>query len=212
MKDSLNPIKEFNYSCWATNFSIIASTLKNLERRMTEDEIIKACLNNNARAQKTLFERYSPRLMGVCLRYAQDRDEANDMLQDGFIKIFQKMSSYSGKGAFGGWMHRTMTNTCLDAIRKNKKFRFSVDITEAEDKVNVTESALSEIRTKELLELIQKLPDGYRVVFNLFAIEGYGHKEIAEKLEITENTSKSQYRKARLWLQKELVKLDKILE
>lgn len=179
---------------------------------MTEDELIKACLNNSARAQKLLFENYSPRLMGVCLRYAQNQDEANDMLQDGFIKIFQKLSSFSGTGSFGGWMHRTMSNTCLDAIRKNKKYRFSVEINEAESQVHVSENALTEIRTKELLSLIQKLPDGYRVVFNMFAIEGYGHKEIAEKLGVTENTSKSQYRKARLWLQKELVELDKIQE
>jgi RNA polymerase sigma-70 factor (ECF subfamily) len=179
---------------------------------MTEDELIKACLANNNRAQKTLFETYSPRLMGVCLRYAQNRDEANDMLQDGFIKIFQKLNTYSGNGSFGGWMHRTVSNTCLDAIRKNKKYKFSVEIEHAEDQVFETESAISEIRTKELLALIQRLPDGYRIVFNMFAIEGYGHKEIAEKLAITENTSKSQYRKARLWLQKELKELDKIVE
>ena len=178
---------------------------------MTEDELIEACIKNNARAQKTLFEMYSPRLMGVCLRYAQNQDEANDMLQDGFIKIFQKLKSYSGVGSFGGWVHRTMTNTCLDAIRKNKKYKFSVEIEKAEGEVNVDESALSEIRTQELLKLIQKLPDGYRIVFNMFAIEGYGHKEIAERLGVTENTSKSQYRKARLWLQKEIIELDKIL-
>ena len=177
---------------------------------MTEEELIKACLNKNARAQKLLFETYSPRLMGVCLRYAENRDEANDMLQDGFIKIFQKLESYSGKGSFGGWVHRTMSNTCLDAIRKNKKYKFGVELEKAEDQVHANESAFSEIRTKELLQLIQKLPDGYRVVFNMFAIEGYGHKEIADQLEITENTSKSQYRKARLWLQKELIELDKI--
>lgn len=179
---------------------------------MTEEELIKACILNNARAQKLFFERYSPRLMGVCLRYANNQDEANDMLQDGFIKIFQKLNAYSGTGSFGGWIHRTMSNTCLDSLRKNKKFRFGVEIENAEREVFVSESAFSEIRTKELLALISRLPEGYRIVFNMFAIEGYGHKEIAKKLGITENTSKSQYRKARLWLQKELVELDKILE
>ncbi len=179
---------------------------------MTEEELIKACKQNNARAQKLFFERYSPRLMGVCIRYSNSQDEANDMLQDGFIKIFQKLGSFNGTGSFEGWMHRTMSNTCLDNIRKNKKFKFGVEIENAESEVHVPENALSEIRTKELLELIARLPEGYRIVFNMFAIEGYGHKEIADELGITENTSKSQYRKARLWLQKELVELDKILQ
>ncbi|MFT5876665.1 MAG: RNA polymerase sigma factor (sigma-70 family) [Dokdonia sp.] len=179
---------------------------------MTDSELVKACLENNARAQKALFEMYSPKFMGVCLRYAQNQDEANDMLQDGFIKIFQKLKSYSGSGSFGGWMHRTIVNTCLDTLRKNKKFKFSVEIEHAEGQVFTSDTALSDIRTKELMQLVQRLPDGYRVVFNMFAIEGYGHKEIAEKLGVTENTSKSQYRKARFWLQKELIELDKIIE
>jgi RNA polymerase sigma-70 factor (ECF subfamily) len=177
---------------------------------MTEEELIKACIENNSRAQKTLFESYSPKLMGVCLRYAHDRDEAQDMLQDGFIKIFQKLNAYSGTGSFGGWLHRTVVNTCLDTLRKNSKFKYSVEIEKAEYLVNVDETAITQIRTKELLKLIQNLPEGYRVVFNMFAIEGYGHKEIAEKLGISENTSKSQYRKARLWLQKAIDELDKI--
>lgn len=179
---------------------------------MTEDELIKACIDNNSRAQKTLFETYSPRLMGVCMRYAEDRDAAQDMLQDGFIKIFQKLSAYKGSGSFGGWAHRTMVNTCLDAIRKNSKFKYAVDIEDAEHLVQIKETAYSDIRTKELLKLIQALPEGYKVVFNMFAIEGYGHKEIAEELDIAENTSKSQYRKARLWLQRELKALDLIKE
>lgn len=179
---------------------------------MTEDELIKACIENNNRAQKSLFDEFSPRLLGVCLRYAQDRDEAQDMLQDGFIKIFQKLKAYSGTGSFAGWMHRTMVNTCLDFIRKNSKYKYSVEIEKAEYLVHDNETALSNIRTKELLELIQQLPEGYRVVFNMFAIEGYGHKEIAKELNITENTSKSQFRKARLKLQKAIIELDKIGE
>ncbi len=179
---------------------------------MTEDELIKACIKNNNRAQKSLFDEFSPRLLGVCLRYAQNRDEAQDMLQDGFIKIFQKLNAYSGTGSFGGWMHRIMVNTCLDSIRKNSKYKYSVEIEKAEYLVHDNETALTNIRTKELLGLIQQLPEGYRVVFNMFAIEGYGHKEIAKELNITENTSKSQFRKARLKLQKALIELDKIVE
>lgn len=179
---------------------------------MTEDELIKACLQNNQRAQKILFETHSPRLMGVCLRYANSRAEAQDMLQDGFIKIFQKLDSYTGEGAFGGWIHRLVVNTCLDQIRRNKKTGFSVEIENESADWSISEDAISQLRTKELLALIQKLPEGYRLVFNLFAIEGYGHKEIAKKLGIAENTSKSQYRKAKLWLQSAIEKLDKVAQ
>ena len=177
---------------------------------MTEEELIKACIRNDGRAQKQLFDSFSPRLMGVCLRYAQDRDEANDMMQEGFIKIFQKIEKYSGSGSFGGWLHRTMVNTCLDAIRKKSKFKYDVEFEKAEYLLQEDELTLSQIRTKELLEMIQELPKGYRVVFNMFAIEGFSHKEIAKELGISENTSKSQYRKARIWLQKAIVELDKI--
>jgi RNA polymerase sigma-70 factor (ECF subfamily) len=177
---------------------------------MTEGELIEACINNDKRAQKKLFDQFSPRLMGVCLRYAQDRHEAQDMLQDGFIKIFQKIDTYTGKGSFGGWLHRAIVNTCLDHIRKNSKYRYKVEIEKAESEVYQSESAISAIRTKELLQLVHELPEGYRIVFNMFAIEGYGHKEIAKELNITENTSKSQYRKARLHLQKAISKLDRI--
>jgi len=177
---------------------------------MTEEELIEACINNNGRAQKKLFDSYSPRLMGVCLRYADDQDEANDMMQEGFIKIFNKMDKYSGSGSFGGWMHRTMVNTCLDGIRKKSKFKFDVTFEKAEYLLHEEETTLSQIRTKELLNLIQGLPKGYQIVFNMFAIEGFSHKEIADKLEISESTSKSQYRKARIWLQKAIVELDKV--
>tara|TARA_R110002050_G_scaffold109799_4_gene221536 strand:+ start:40548 stop:41087 length:540 start_codon:yes stop_codon:yes gene_type:complete len=177
---------------------------------MTDEELIQACLKNDGRAQKTLFDTFSPKMMGVCLRYAKDKEEADDMLQVGFIKVFQKLSSYSGTGSLGGWIHRTVVNTCLDLIRKNSKFRFNVEIENVDYLVHQEESASSGIRTKELLSLVQQLPEGYRVVFNMFAIEGYGHKEIAKTLGISENTSKSQYRKARLWLQKAIIELDEI--
>lgn len=177
---------------------------------MTEVELIQACIENNQRAQKRLFDEFSPRLMGVCLRYASGRDEANDMLQDGFIKIFQKLETYNGKGSFAGWLHRTVVNTCLDQIRKNTKFLSHVEIEKAEYQAFSDETTLSQLHTQELLNLIQQLPNGYKVVFNMFGIEGYSHKEIAEMLGISESTSKSQYRKARLTLQKAVRDLDKI--
>ena len=179
---------------------------------MTEDELIAACLKNNQRAQKALFDKYSGKLMGVCLRYAADRDEAQDMLQDGFVKIFQKLDTYTGEGSFGGWVHRLIVNTCLDALRKNKAMGFSVEIEKAEFQMDGVEDALSRLRTQDLLMLVQQLPDGYRVVFNMFAIEGYGHAEIAESLGISENTSKSQYRKAKIKLQEELEKLERRIQ
>lgn len=175
---------------------------------MTETALIEACINNDGMAQKKLFTMHSSRLFGICLRYANGHTEASDMLQNAFIKIFEKLPSFSNSGSFEGWMRRITVNTCLDEIRKRKQSDH-IPLEIIEGKAHQTQEALSNIRTQELLQLIQQLPHGYRTVFNMFAIEGYSHKEIAQELEITENTSKSQYRKARLWLQDALLELDK---
>ncbi|MCB0794297.1 MAG: sigma-70 family RNA polymerase sigma factor, partial [Flavobacteriales bacterium] len=125
-----------------------------------------------------------------------------DMLQDGFVKVFQKMDRYRGDGPLGGWIARTMVNTSLDHLRRNKPFAHSVDLTEAEYLHAEDSHVMSSMTTDELMDLIQALPPGYRAVFNLFAIEGYPHKDIAEMLGISENTSKSQFMKARAYLRK----------
>ena|SRR5260221_1963167 len=172
--------------------------------KMADDEIIRSCIAGDARAQKALFEKYSRRMMGICLRYAADREEAEDMLQEGWIKVFRNLQSFRFEGSAEGWMKRVIVNTCLENLRKNKKMSNNVDI-ELVDEIKYTEINSSDVLSaKELLGMINRLPAGYRTVFNLYAVEGYSHKEIGEMLGINESTSKSQYSRARAHLQKML--------
>lgn len=175
-------------------------------KAMTDEQMVAGCLTGDPIAQKALYQAYARKMMSICMRYAPDRDQAQDILQDGFVKVFQKMDHFRGDGPLGGWIARTMVNTALDQIRRNKPFNHSLDLAEAEHLHAMDEQAVSSLSTDELLKLIQALPSGYRTVFNLFAIEGYPHKEIADMLGISENTSKSQFMKARAYLRKLLPK------
>jgi len=167
---------------------------------MSETELIKECIAGKPLAQKQLYQQYSRKMMGVCLRYAGSYDEAKDILQDGFIKLFEKLGSYSGTGSFEGWMRRIFVNTALDAYRRNKQERQLLDIDDVGYFLSVKELVTDEMAAEDLMKILQKIPAGYRAVFNLFAIEGYSHKEIGEMLGITESTSKSQYSRARDFL------------
>jgi RNA polymerase sigma factor (sigma-70 family) len=173
---------------------------------MTDEQLVSGCLKRDPIVQKALYQRFSRKMMSICMRYAHNREQAQDMLQDGFVKVFQKMDHFRGDGPLGGWIARTMVNTALDHIRRNKVFDHSLDLTEAEHLHQGDEQVLTGMSADELLELIQSLPTGYRTVFNLFVIEGYAHKEIADMLGISENTSKSQFMKARAYLRKLLPK------
>lgn len=173
---------------------------------MTDERLVKGCVDGDPVAQKALYQQYARKMMSICMRYASNRDQAQDILQDGFVKVFQKMDHYRGEGPLGGWIARTMVNTALDHIRRNKPYDQSLDLTEAEHLYSEDEHVLSGMSTDELMDLIQALPAGYRTVFNLFAIEGYPHKDIAGMLGISENTSKSQFMKARAYLRKLLPK------
>lgn len=173
---------------------------------MTDEQLVKGCVKGDPIAQKTLYQQFGRKMMSICMRYANNRDQAQDMLQDGFVKVFQKIDHYRGEGPLGGWMARTMVNTALDHIRRNKPYDHSLDLTEAEHLHQEDEQVLTSMSTDELMDLIQALPTGYRTVFNLFVIEGYAHKEIADMLGISENTSKSQFMKARAYLRKLLPK------
>lgn len=164
---------------------------------MNEEELLDACVKGKPSAQKLLFERYAPIMMGVVIRYINDQERANDVLQDGFIKIFKNIKTFKKDGSFEGWMRRIMINTALDQLRKNKKNYLHVDVDDVKTNLSVDSNVESKMQTDVLLNLVQQLPDGYRTVFNLYAIEGYTHKEIGEMLEIAENTSKSQYSRAR---------------
>lgn len=175
---------------------------------MSDETLIQACLQGNPSAQQKLFERFAPKLMGVCSRYAMNDAEAEDMLQEGMIKVFQKLKSYKNEGSFEGWIRRTVVNTCLDILRKEKKTRNHMDVDEAVNIESDSQSAMDKLNTEVLLKLVQNLPPGYRAVFNMYAIEGYSHKEIAEIMGYTESTSKSQFRKARLALISEIEKIE----
>ncbi|MDN4166470.1 RNA polymerase sigma factor [Cytophagales bacterium LB-30] len=173
-----------------------------------EEELIQACLKGDRKAQKDLYTRYASKMMGVCVRYIKNRDDAEDVLISAFMKIFEKLHTFQMEGSFEGWIRRIMVNDCLMWIRKNKYMYVEVDADQAPADPNLTvlENHLHE---EELLAMIQQLPEGYRTVFNLYVIEGYSHKEIADLLSINENTSKSQLSRARVYLQKQLAQLEK---
>lgn len=171
---------------------------------MEEEILVKKCLKGDGRAQKKLFDMYAPKMMGVCLRYMKDIDKAEDALQDGFVKVFSKLNKYKGDGSLEGWIRRVIVNTCLDQLRKDQKFKANVSVDDYGYLVQNDEGIIDSMSEKDLLKLVERLPEGYRIVFNMFAIEGYSHKEIAEELNISENTSKSQYSRARAYLRNKL--------
>lgn len=173
---------------------------------MTEEMIIQGCLENLASAQEALYQRFSPRMLGVCYRYARSREDAEDMLQEGFIKVYSQIHKYKHTGAFEGWIRKIMVHTCINNLKKNKKFSDSVDLIHA-DGVKVNEYNIPSIlQAKQVVECIRMLPIGYRTVLNLYAIEGFSHKEIGAILDIEESTSRSQYTRARSFLEEILIK------
>ena len=172
---------------------------------MDEKKLIQACIKEKKSAQRYLYDLYAPKMYYVCLRYARHELEAQDMLQDGFIKVFDNISNFKSNGSFEGWIRRIMVNTSLNYCRKSSFKQEQIGIEDYQDTI-VKSKAVSNLSEKELLAVIQQLPDGYRMVFNLYVIEGYSHKEIGEMLNITESTSRSQLAKSRKWIQNELEK------
>lgn len=158
--------------------------------------------------QKELYKRYAPKMFSICLRYAKCREEAQDILQEGFVKVFTKIGQFSGEHSFEGWLKRIFANTSITHYNLNLKHYYQEDITEIKETESLHFNASdNEYSREELLEVIESLSDGYRMVFNLFAIEGFKHKEIAEMLGIDEATSKSQFHRARKIIQKKLLEL-----
>lgn len=179
---------------------------------MTEELMLAGCLSNNATSQEALYSRFSPRMLGVCYRFAKNREDAEDMLQEGFIKIFLQIHQYRSEGALEGWIRRIIVHTCINLLKKNKKFSDSVDISFA-GAVGIREESIPSImQAKEVVECIRLLPIGYRTVLNLYAIEGYTHKEIGSMLDIEESTSRSQYTRAKAMLEDVLIKKKIILK
>ncbi len=184
----------------------MSQSTKREKNEVDDVQLARACANGDSRAQAYLYEHYSRQMMALCLRYAKDQDEAADLFQDGFIKVFRKIDRYNGKGPLGAWIRRTIVNNALDHIRKLKREQRNVSLFEVEYKmdhdteIQPMEEDSPVLTADKLTELIAKMPTGYRTVFNLYAVEEYTHKEIAEQLGITESTSKTQYRKAKAFM------------
>jgi len=173
----------------------------------TETQLIAALRRGESRAHKVAYERFSGRMLAVCMRYCANRDDAEEVMIDGFMRVFEKISQFREDGSFEGWIRRIMVTESLMFLRKNKQWRQEIPI----DDVTVEPDyawADTAIHENDLLRMVNQLPDGYRTVFNLYAIEGYNHAEIAELLGISEGTSKSQLSRARAILQATIAKAE----
>ena len=168
--------------------------------------MVQGCLDNLAASQEALYNRFSPRMLGVCYRFARNREDAEDMMQEGFIKIFTQIHQFRGQGALEGWIRRIIVHTCINVLKKNKKFTDSVDLFHAGSMYLNENNIPSILQAKQVVECIRLLPVGYKTVLNLYAIEGYSHKEIAAILDIEESTSRSQYTRAKSMLEDVLLK------
>lgn len=169
-------------------------------QNISDSDLIRGCMESDRRMQEELYRRFSPRMYAVCLRYAGNAEEAEDILQEGFIKVFKKLDSFRNEGSFEGWIRRIFVNTAIEHFRRKK---YLLPVTEKEE--NTIEgkytSVLDELGAKDIMALVQQLSPGYRTVFNMYVVEGYTHKEIADQLGISEGTSKSQLSRAKVILQ-----------
>lgn len=165
-----------------------------------DSDLIEGCLKGDRRLQQELYQRFAPKMYGVCLRYATGSEEAQDMLQEGFIKVFRKLDSFRSEGSFEGWIRRIFVNTAIEHFRRKNYLQ---PITEREEATVEGKylSVLDDLAERDIIGLVQQLSPGYRTVFNMYVVEGYTHKEIADNLGISEGTSKSQLSRAKLILQ-----------
>ena len=174
---------------------------------MNHKQLIKECLKGNGTAQRLLYQEFAEPMLGVCYRYTKSFKDAEDVLQDGFVKVFNSLASYKYEGELGAWIRRIMVNTAIEMYRRNLR---TLDMVEIEEGYNVPQTTfnMSELETKDLISLIRELSAGYRLVFNMYVIEGYSHKEIAAELGITEGASKSQLSRARAILKERIIKME----
>jgi len=172
-------------------------------------QIVDGCLEGNRNSQESLYKKYSRKMFAICLRYAKNQETAEDILQDGFIRVFGALNTFRKQGSLEGWIRRIMVNTALEYHRKEVKMYTISEAAEVSSESSDAD-ALSQLSNIEVLELLKSLPLGYRNVFNLYAIEGYNHAEISEMLQISEGTSKSQLSRARSLLQQKVIQLNQI--
>ena len=175
---------------------------------MTEEQMLAGSVKNNAIAQEALYNRFSPKMLGVCYRFAKNREDAEDMLQEGFIKVYTQIQQFRNEGSLEGWVRRIVVHTCINSLKKHKKFRESVDLIHANSLRTKGDVIPAIMQAKQIVECIRLLPIGYRTVLNLFALEGFSHREISEMLEIEESTSRSQFTRAKAMLEELLVEKD----
>ena len=185
------------------------STYFKKRKLLTDKALIEGCIKENKQCQKELFLRYSGKMLTVCRRYARHQLEAEDLLQDAFIRVFDKIDQFKFNGSFEGWIRRIVVNTALKNYQKSSYQKEQIGLENYEED-SLEPSVYSQLHEEELLRLIAALPDGYRVVFNLYVMEGFSHKEIAKSLNIQEATSRSQLLKARKMLQSQILKMQKI--
>lgn len=177
---------------------------------LSESQLIAGCVRGDARAQRQLYDLYAKRMTAICIRYCSDYEIALDLMHDGFVKVFTHIESYSGEGCFEAWLRKVFVNTALEYLRKNDILRHSDDINDGLCQVLSSEaSPIEQLSANEIMKLINTLPTGFRTVFNLYAIEGYSHSEIAQMLEINESSSRSQFSRARAILQIKITELYK---
>lgn len=169
-----------------------------------DKHLLDSCIKGEREAQRVLYDRLASRMFPVCIRYIGDRTLAEDVLQEGFITLFTKLKDYKGDGSFEGWARRIFVTTALMSLRKKDALKMSEELDVVRGMKAETTSQIQNIGYKELMELVMSLPPGFRTVFNMYAIEGYSHKEIAETLGITETTSRTQFSRARIWLQNKI--------
>lgn len=175
--------------------------------RAKEEELIKGCLRRERGAQQQLFDLFSSKMYALCYRYVRHSMEAEDILVTAFTKVFERIEQFKGEGSFEGWIRRIMVNESLTYLRRSRTMYLETELEQA-DREPDYDRLSDHLEAEDLINMIQELPAGYRLVFNMYAIDGYSHKEIAEQLGISENTSKSQLSRARVYLQKLLAEND----
>ena len=189
-------------NCYPTILLNIASHSKEGQLLEQLEQLIEGCVNGDRQSQNRLYSFLMPKMFGVCLRYSKNREEAEEILQEGFIRVFEFMHQYNFSGSFEGWVRKIMVNCALQKYRSKRQMHAVVNIDDTAVEPIGNEEILSRLGTKELLEMVQQLSPGYRMVFNLYVFEGMKHREIAEHLSISEGTSKSNLSDARSFLQK----------
>jgi RNA polymerase sigma factor (sigma-70 family) len=167
---------------------------------MDYSKLVSDCLKYKHDAQKQLYEQFAPAMLGVCFRYTKSIADAEDVLQDGFVKVFKHLDKYKFEGELGGWIRKIMVNTALNYLKTNKKYQYDLSFSEMALHPVSTDDPLIKLQAKELSELIRQLPTGFQTIFNLHAVEGYSHVEIASMLGISDGTSRSQYARGRALL------------